>query len=298
MFALGVPVAAQPASPRLVLAIDDVELRRAFDAELAPWHVTIVTARVPADATDAEAIASSNHARYIVWRERDDLVVYDLELRLAARRKTSAGAFDTTSAASAAASVKTLLRLPPLEAAAVPSSTAAVDSRIGLRLELDAAARRAASTEARFGAHAMLRPWRSRGWWFGIAGELGTSTNIQNAGFKGSWSDWSVLATAAYSFELTSMWALDPFVGIGVTHSVLDGSEQMSALDDTTALLELQAGIIARAHIGRWSAGGGVWGGFLASPPTYTTTQGNAMVFAVPTYELTLGIVIGTEILQ
>ena len=88
------------------------ELHRALDTELEPWHVTIVTAHAPVDATDAEAIALANDARYIVWRERDDLVVYDRELRLAARRKTRAGAFDKTIAASAAASVKTLMRLP------------------------------------------------------------------------------------------------------------------------------------------------------------------------------------------
>jgi hypothetical protein len=290
--------AAQPARQRLVLASDDVELRRALDTELEPWHVSIITAQAPLDATDAEAIALANHARYIVWRERDDLVVYDRDLRLAARRKTRTGAFDRTIAASAAASVKTLMRLPPLDAAPTPAPIPA-DTGIGVRLDLDVAARSAAgATEARFGVRAAVRPWHSWGWWFGIAGELGTSVDVQNASFKGSWSDWNILATVAYSFELTPAWALDPFVAIGVARSALDGTEQTSPRDETATLLELQAGVIARVHTGRWSIGGGIWGGYLASPPSYAMTQGNSVIFQVPTYELVAGVVIGTEILR
>ena len=105
-----------------------------------------------------------------------------------------------------------------------------------------------------------------------------------------------MLATAAYSFELTPAWELDPFVAIGATRSALDGTEQSSARDESATLLELQTGLIARVHTGRWSIGGGIWGGYLASAPSYTMTQGNSVIFQVPTYELAVGVVIGTEI--
>ncbi len=146
VFVVTVPVAvAQPAQPRLVLATDDVELRRALETELEPWHVTIVMAKAPSDAADAEAIAFlANNARYIVWRERDDLLVYDRELRLAARRKASVGAFDATSAASAAASVKTLLRLPAARRGGITARRSGGHRGMGLRLDLDAAGRRSA----------------------------------------------------------------------------------------------------------------------------------------------------------
>jgi hypothetical protein len=287
---------AQAAQYTLVLAIDDVELRRALAAELEPWHVTIVTDHAPVDAMDADAIAIARGARFIVWRERDELVVYDRASRLTARRKARAGAFDEAAAASAAASVKTILRLPPFAPAPSPAPT---NTDVGVRVDLGAAARSAGgSTEARFGARAAVRIWNTWGWWFGIAGELGTSTEVQNASFKGSWSDWSVLATAAYSFQLTPVWALEPGVAIGVTRSALAGTEQMATRDEDATLLALQASLIVRARLGRWSIGGGISGGFLADAPSYTMSQGAALIYQVPTYELSAGIVIGTEIMR
>lgn len=100
---------------RVLLADTDPELQRAVRAALAPWRLEVVieTEQRPTDATHAQAIGDAQTARFVVWREGTDLVVFDRERGEAEHRGAPSGALDPASAAAAALTVKTLMRLPP-----------------------------------------------------------------------------------------------------------------------------------------------------------------------------------------
>ena len=66
---------------RVLLVDSDPELLRALEVSLAPWQLTIIVdARPLTEATAAERAGGAG-ARFLVWRDGADLVVYDQTTR-------------------------------------------------------------------------------------------------------------------------------------------------------------------------------------------------------------------------
>ena len=238
---LAVARAAPAARQRVVLADADPELRHAMEQALAPWHLEIVIdGAAPRDAASAQERADADTARFVVWRDGDQLVVFDRELSALERRASRAGRLDPVAAAAAALTIKTSMRLPPPPDAA-PATTVAVSPAPGpgIRIEAGIAARLAGGDAAALSARARVavdvRPWPAHGWRLGVAGDVGTSTPVSRASFKGTWQDWAVLGVAGWSYARAA-WELEPQLGVGVRFSILDGREANAARSEADSL--------------------------------------------------------------
>lgn len=296
---------AVSAPPRVVLADGDPELLRAIETSLRPWHfVIVIDPETPGGPEAAKQRAEQDGARFVVWRDRDELVVFDHETGLAERRPAQTGALDPTVAAAAALTVKTMMRLPPpsqvqADVAVIATAPAVAAPGPELRLEVGTGARfEASDTAARVGLAAMLQPWHGSCWWFGVLGDLGTSDSITQASFKGDWQTWDVLAAARYAIELGhTAWTIEPQLAAGLEHSELDGTEQMmTPRFETALLLALRAGAAARYQLGRWSFAGVVEVEERPFTRTYTKTDSSAEIFEIPALGVGAGILVGTDL--
>ena len=287
----GVPQAAS--GERVVLADPDPELLRAITSSLAPWRLEVVVDREPPRSTgDAQRRAEQRSARFVVWRRDGDLVVYDHARGAAAHREGKLGALDPIDAAAAALTVKTLMRLPPPEA----PGTVTVDGRPIVRLQIGLAARFAdPGTAARFAGLISIRPWSTTGWGFGVAGDLGTATDLQQAGFRGTWSERAVLAVVSWLHE-RGAWRIEPFVGAGLARSSLSGTAMRETVEDSDLLGAVRGGVLGALHTGRWSLGLSLVIEGVTSTPTYTRPGASAVIFEVPAVGVTSGVFVGTEL--
>jgi len=264
---------AEPA-PALVLADPDLELRRAVETALRPWHVSIIDDAVPPQ--DAAERASTANARYIVWRDRAELVVYDSRDGRQLRTPVQAGALDPVSAAAAALTVKTMLRLPPLETRAPPFAPPSSPSRDGFELDaqLGGGGRFAQGTAGWFSAMIAARPWPALGFGLGVAVDVTSDVN----------------ALASYRFSIDPI-ELEPWVGAGVVRSSLSGVEMDAALDEQATLFAIRGGAWAWWRWDRFRIGGGVAVDHVFGTPTYTKPgQVRAIVFEVPSFGVVAGV--------
>jgi len=292
---------APAARKRVVLADPDPELRHAMEQALAPWHLEVVIeSSPPADAAMAQERADADTARFVVWRDGDELVVYDRELGSTEKRASRSGFLDPPTAAAAALTIKTMMRLPPPPADPEPPAGPAVaEPGPELRLQAGIATRIAhgidTDVSARFGGAAVIRPWASVGWRFGVAGDGGTSTNVSHASFKGTWNDWAVLGVASWTY-VRAAWELEPHVGAGVRRSTLDGVLMEAAFRRTGTLPTARGGLWVRWRMARWTVGGmfDIEGNF--ATPTYRKTASSAEIFQVPGVGIELGAVAAVDL--
>ena len=307
--ALATSVAHADGTTRVLIADADPELHRAIKATLAPWRLQVVAhAERPTDTTHAQLIGDAQTARFVVWREHGDLVVYDRERGEAEHRLAPSGPLDPASAAAAALTVKTLMRLPPPPeevAEVTPPPTDVIvapapsESGVEMRLQGGLATRVARGEQNEFGGRAsiavFLKP-TSLPLRLGVIGELGTSSDVQGAGFKGSWRDWSVLGLVSWAFEMAPRWELEPYVGAGALRSNLDGEEGMTERHERETLVALRAGTFVRYRMGAFSVGGVL--AFDATPgtPTYTRMGMGADVFEVPPFALSIGLIFAADL--
>jgi hypothetical protein len=189
---------------RVVLADPDPELRHAMEQVLAPWQLEVVIEGLPpADTAMAGQRADADTARFVVWRDGEQLVVYDRELEFAERRDSRSGMLDPPTAAAAALTIKTMMRLPPPPPEVKPPPPIPPEAEPGVELRLRAGvatriARGGGEVTARFGGAAELRPWSSWGWRIGVAGDAGTSTAVDRASFTGTWKEWAILGVLSW----------------------------------------------------------------------------------------------------
>ena len=288
---------------RVVLADPDPELRHAMEQALAPWRLElIIEGPAPADASMAQERADADTARFVVWRDGEQLVVYDRELGTIERRDSRSGVLDPPTAAAAALTIKTMMRLPPpppLDEAPAPRVAPAAGAGIELRLQAGIATRIARSDDtaasARIGGGAAIRPWPSAGWRFGLAFDGGTATDVSRASFKGTWRDWAAFGLVSWTYA-RGAWELEPHAGVGVRYSILDGDEMGTPRSETTPLAALRGGVWARWRLARWTIGATVAVDDAFGTPTYTKISTPAVVFQVPGIGAELGAVLAVDL--
>ena len=280
---------------RVVVADPDPELARAIQAVLAPWKLEVVVAAEPGD-----------DARFVVWRADGELLVLDRVRGETQRRAAPAGPLDPASAAAAALTVKTLLRLPPPDAAVPPAAELVAETPAPppraegtrLRVELGLGSRLARGDDTIYGARVALatfvQPARSP-LAIGIAGELGTAHDIKDSGFRGTWRDWSVLALASWTVPF-ARWELAPFAGAGITRSRVDGEDMMTERHERATLALLRAGAVARVRADWLSVGAALSIDAVPGTPTYTRAGIGSQFFAVPPFALSLGVVVAADL--
>ena len=294
-------IASADTTKRVILADPDPELRQAVELSLRPWRLeVIIEASVPTDLAVAQARADERTAQFVVWREGSEIVVFDREQRIAYRRATRAGSLEPSDAEAAALSIKTMMRLPP---PSEPSESARVAPtlRDGIELRFEGAAgsryeRGLDSTVAlRFAAGAMVRPSRDRGWRFGVVADFGAAATVNQAGFKGTWSNWAGLGYASWTLANGS-WELEPWIALGAERSALDGTEMATARSEDATLFAIRSGIVGRRRFGRSLVGVSVAVEGVVGSPTYTKLNAPADVFEVPSFGAVASVVIATDL--
>jgi hypothetical protein len=297
--AICVATAHASSSKRVVLADPDPELLRAVVAALGPWRLEVVTGEAPVDGDDAQKRAEAEDARFVVWRAGSELIVFDRESGRQERRDAPTGALDAVDATAAALTVKTLMRLPPPETVQAPPPAVTAARAGALRLQAGLATRIAHGSEtsysARFLGSASLRPSDAIGLRLGAAVEIGTSSEVGQSGFKGTWTDWSAVALASWSFA-SPRWELEPYAGGGVTRSGVAGIVMGEAIDEAATLGVVRAGVWVRRRLAMWRIGVGLGAELRPGTPTYTRPNGNQKaIFDVPGFGVEIAIIAGAD---
>lgn len=278
---------------------------------LAPWRLEVIVDRSPlVDAADAQARGEAMSARFVVWRRDGVLVVFDRERRSTEQRACANGPLNAVGAATAALTVKTLMRLPPPPPPEEPSPEQAPSPDAGIaraappprgleiRVQAGLAARVAPGSDVdpggRLAASVYLRPWADRGWRFGAAFELGTAADVKRASFDGTWSDQTAHVLASWTHS--EAWReFEGQLGAGFARASLVGDEASASRRERATLPLLRAGVVARARIGRWSPGVAAAIDWLLDPPTYDRVGSSARIFTAPAYGLSVGIVVAAD---
>jgi hypothetical protein len=299
VIAILVALCATARAERVLVADSDPALRDAITKSLAPWKIDVVLdPTAPGDAGEA---ATRANARYVVWRDGDELVVFDRDTGQAERRPAHAGNLDALGAAAAALSVKTMLRLPPLEThvTAPAAPLPADDGSSELRLEAGAGSRAEYGLDSnvalRLFAGAAFRPWHDAGWRFGAFGDLGAPATVDQAGFHGHWTNWALLGSASWAATIAA-WEVGPWLGAGIEHSSLTGDEMGMSRHEEAILLAIRGGVTVRYRIGDWSLGGVLALEGLPATRTYTKLAAPAQVFEIPPIGATLYLVISCDL--
>lgn len=298
------------AKPRALLADSDEQLRAAISDALRPWAIEVsLSSAVPTTLDAAVTVAETTSVEYVIWREQGELVVLERGSRHVERRALVGGALDAVTAAAAALSVKTMLRLAPL--LPTPSAGPGAAPGAGLRLAPDGATDASwlrldvlagvrfeegldSNLALRFGATLELKPWHALPLWFGVMGDGGASATVDQAGFAGRWSNWSILAHASWALR-TGAWELAPWLAIGAEHSSLSGTELMTPRHRATFAPALRAGATLRYRVATWFVGGQLALEGLLSTPTYKTLAGTAPVFELPPIGAVMSVLVGTD---
>lgn len=288
--------AAQAEPSRVIVADSDPALRDAIVKSLRPWKFEVVLdADAPADA--AETAARAN-ARYVVWRDGADLVVFDRDTKLSDRRPAQSGALDPLGAAAAALSVKTMMRLPPEPPVDTPP-VETTDDGIELRPEVGFGSRFEVGLDTnialRFLGGVAVRPWRDHGFRFGALGDFGASAIVDQGGFHGTWNNWGLLATASWAYELSRL-EIGPWVGLGLEHSTLSGIEMGTTRTEVETLPAIRGGVLAHYHLGAFTVGSMLAIEGLATTRTYTKPGSPAQVFEIPPFGVVLSMVFGVDL--
>jgi hypothetical protein len=238
----------------------------------------------------------------VVWRDGEQLVVYDRELGFTERRPSRSGTLDPPTAAAAALTIKTMMRLPPpppAEPAAAAPPLRTDERGPEVRLQAGVATRIASGTStdvtARLGGAAELRPWASSGWRIGVAGDGGTSTAVSRASFNGTWGDWALLGLVSWTYARGG-WELEPYAGAGIRRSTLDGTEMGTPRSETATLATVRGGVWVRRRFARFTVGAALAVDRSFGTPTYNKNIGAAEIFQVPGMAVELGGVLAVDL--
>jgi hypothetical protein len=268
---------------------------------LRPWKLEVIVDPSPVDDTTVAARADALNARFVVWRRERELVVFDRERGDTQHREAPAGALDPVAAASAALTVKTLMRLPPPpedETPPPPITKTGSELRVQAELATRFAYGSGTAIGGRFIGAALVRPLAELDWRFGLLGEVGTSDKVERVGFDGDWSDWSLLVIASWTHTRGKL-EIEPYLAAGIARSRFTGEDNMSGpRDERETLPALRAGgwVRWRFGVGSWTVGGAVSFDALPGTPTYTKENNGPVIYEVPSFGLTVGLVIAADL--
>jgi hypothetical protein len=269
----------------------------AIELTLQPWKMVVVAQSDAIDPGLVSARAVDADAQFIVWRDDSELVVYDRERDVTERRPARTGPMDPVSAASAALTVKTMMRLPdpaPEEVASTkPTSAVVVVAPVGtddtdvLRVQAGVGVDTEIALRAAIGA--MARPTRHA---LRIGGALELARHgLEQGGFKGTAQDYSLLAMASWAFPIAEL-ELEPWVAIGATLDLVDGKHGQEMREETAVLPTGRAGLA----LWWWSTPS--WGfavtaeaSFFLGTPTYTRGPNQAVIYDMPAVAGTMALV-------
>jgi len=247
--------------------------RDAISVALTPWSLRVVPLegapprpQMPGAADEARAIAQREGASGVVWialeRNEPSLWVFDAATdQLVTRRIAIAPPFDAPTAASAALTVKTLLRAstvapaeerlgapPPLpppiasEASVAPTAhengapAAAPTPAPTLRAEVLGAARAIASdADMRGGIALSLWLGEQRTFGLGLGGTFGPGLSIDADRFRGRFSEVAVSPSGRLRFPIGRRFAIEPRVGMTLHVTTIDGAAVLTARPASTA---------------------------------------------------------------
>jgi hypothetical protein len=193
---------------------------------------------------------------------------------------------------------------PPPGGGAIVAPPPAPDPGIAFRVEAGAAGRVGPGSDAGFGGRlllgAMIQPSTAHAWRFGLRGDLGTSSSIDRGGTTGTWSDWNVLAVASWTYG-RAPWEIEPWVGAGVTRSVLDVSDSTTSTSrhDAQTLFSARVGTMLRRRFGSLTAGLDLELSLVPGAPVYTKStmgMGAPTVFEAPRFSIVFGIVVAVDL--
>lgn len=313
LLAAAAVVAAAPVAhaERIVVADGDAELARAIQASLAPWKADIVIdANGVRDAGNAVDRADQWRARFVVWREGDQLAVLDRKTARVERRASKAGPLSPPDAAAAALSVKTMLRLPPPGVAeqVAPDGTPVVPGGPPPRLWLVAIGVGIAGPDfaTRTAERFAVQPRRGLGFTAGLAGESAiTGASVDADGFTGIWTTLELAATAGWTVWLDAAraWQVEGALGLGFARASLSGTEspQTPRSDANTFFAGMGLLAVRRAIASGFSVGLEARGWLLAGSHTYTRTtgmgNGNAQtIYQMPGMTESLVLTVGFQL--
>ncbi len=291
----GVAIAGKPGA-RVVLVDPDPELRRAVTTALAPWKLEVITDPNPQiDAATAGARADSLNARFVVWRDGNELVVYDRERDETTRREGKPGMLEPVDAAAAALTVKTLMRLPPPEEDPVVVTPAhGGEIRVQAALETRIAKGSDTAIGGRFVGGVLAKPWGPE-LRFGAIADVGTGEPVKRADFRGRWSDWAVLAVVSYALPRDGI-EIEPLIGVGVGRSLFRGEDMDGLRDDREFLAVFRVGTWVRWRRGMWTIGGTLSLDAVPGTPTYRKVNNGSVIYEVPSSSVSLGLVVAADL--
>jgi hypothetical protein len=284
---------------RVVVIGGGPSFRDAMGVALSAWDLKIVPVETPPPrpvmpraASEAKAIAQRWNATGLVWVATDadepSLWIYDASTdQVVSRAIGTPPPFDAPTAASAALSVKTLLRSstvapveerigapspPPAAPAPPPPSPAPAEAPLPsappaspwLRAEIGGAARAIGGdvdSRVTAGASAWLDASRRVG--LGLAVQLGPGLGVEAPRFTGRWGEVTLTPSVRAHVPVGRHLELEPRVGVGLHATSIDGVAVRTAKPASTSRFDgsLDAGLAADLvvsptfHVGLEAAG-------------------------------------------
>lgn len=315
---------------RVVLVGGGAELDRAARVALSSWNVTVVSADglVP-DAADAEglaALATRFEGRGIAWFARgtkgNTLYVYDATTKRTTSREISGSPpFDELGAASAALSLKTLLRTSdlappderttepepaltppaPLPAPPVPRPSRPADDERAARHDLlegsvSLGARTlAASVMPRLGVSVRAFTGHATALGLSARADFGTTRSVTGANIDASLSTFDGSVAARLRLVPGSRVSVEPFAGLGAHLTHLSGTVKSSIEVSSERLdFSFDTGVFAGIRLApRITLGGEVAAAWMTRRQRYTV-EGTPVLELQPLQgSATLAIVVG-----
>lgn len=318
---------AQASEPsRVVLVGGGAELDRAARVALSSWNVTVVSADglVP-DAADPEALAelaARFEGRGIAWFARgtngNTLYVYNATTKRTSSREISGSPpFDELGAASAALSLKTLLRTsdlaPPEErttetapSPAPPPPVAPRPPRPGtveataphdlLEASLSLGARTlAASVMPRLGLSVRAFTGHTTALGLSARADFGTTRSVTGPSIDASLSTFDGSVAARLRLVPSERFSVEPFAGLGAHLTHLTGTAKSSVEVSSERLdFSFDTGVFAGIRLApRITLGGEITASWMTRRQRYTVEGAPVLELQPIQGSATLGIVVG-----